>query len=147
MIRCISTAFCNPAIEQRGGVTLIRDYTVERLAEGLGLKNFIVAAGNRDDFSALPNTDYARSVMSKLNDAVNLLRAVRVIPRYKIKFTSTRYRYRREGIGSKLNRPISSDEDIRLAIQQAEQPVQFGGDPFWNVPNGGWDICRAPADR
>lgn len=118
-LRCISTGFSfepevdedavddpngteitTPAIENSAGAAVIKDLTIERYAKLLGLQNFIIDAEKRDMFAVVPNLNYGRNVLSKLNDAINLLRSVRISGRgIPITFTFTRQkRYGHSGL-------------------------------------------------
>lgn len=143
LLRCIATAFSDTIIGH-GNVTIVRDLNVERFATALGLENFIVAANNRDHFSALPNTDYAVGVMSKLNDAVNLLRAIRVSPRYKIRFQQTSYRYVSNEMACEPSDPAFI---ARYARNLARNLTLPDGWELYAIPPGGWSYLRADEDE
>ena len=69
-------------ISTQNRIKLIKDFTIERYAKVLDLDNFIIGAdkdeNDRDRFGFIPNTTYSREVLSKLNEAINLLRAIRI---------------------------------------------------------------------
>lgn len=104
-LRCIATAFSLPAERinrdtneavddddcSGNVITIIRDITVERFANELGIENF---GGKYDQFGVCPNSEYIRATMSSLNDAVNLLRHVRVAGlTFNLRITGTDYEY------------------------------------------------------